>query len=147
MLTADPAVFKRQSSRRFGICLRLVTAALINPITGSAGCCARAASGHGSRAEQRDEIAAFHLAHGASLPVASHRTRWCLGRHVDRQKGDEDEEERIKRDCRDVGSAPLVYRLLVHGGSPSLASRHTVLRTISLPPSRRPSPWGKPEMF
>ena len=32
-----------------------------NPITGIAGCCARAASGHGRRAaEQRDELAPFH---------------------------------------------------------------------------------------
>ena len=41
-------------------------AALRNPITGIAGCCARAASGHARRAaEQRDELAP------SSLPDAS----------------------------------------------------------------------------
>jgi hypothetical protein len=67
----------------------------------------------------------------------SHVTRWPSGWNVDRQKGDDDNHDRIKRDFRDVEAATpaLLESLLVHGRSPSVANTPTDLATIGVPPN------------
>ncbi len=84
----------------------------------------------GRAAEQRDELAPLHVEHGVSFPsvpslVAGRATRWPSGWNVDRQKHDYEDQDRIKRDFRDVETPtpPLLYSLLVHGRSPSVANR------------------------
>ena len=71
------------------------------------------------------------------LRVLSRVTRWPSGWNVDRQKHDYEDQDRIKRDFRDVETPtpPLLYSLLVHGRSPSVVNRPTDLRTISVPPN------------
>jgi hypothetical protein len=85
---------------------------------------------HCRAAEQRYELAPPHVEHGASFPsvaflVAGRATRWPSGWNVDRQKHDYEDQDRIKRDFRDVEAPtpPLLYSLLVHGRSPSVANR------------------------
>ena len=69
--------------------------------------------------------------------ILSRVTRWPSGWNVDRQKRDDDDQDRIKRDLRDVETptSPLLYSLLVHVRSPSVGNRPTHLRTISVPPN------------
>jgi hypothetical protein len=59
------------------------------------------------------------------------------GWNVDRQKHDYEDQDRIKRDFRNVETPtpPLLYSLLVHGRSPSVVNRSTDLHTISVPPN------------
>src|SRR5215831_17791085 len=70
-------------------------------------------------------------------------TRWPSGWHVDRHKRDDDDQDRIKRDFRDVETPtpPLLYTLLVHVRSPSVVNRPTGLRTISVPSNGSADPW------
>src|SRR5258708_30450165 len=69
--------------------------------------CTRRERPRGRRAsEQRDELAPLHVEHGASFPVPSlvarRATRCPSGWNVDRQKHDYADQERLKRDFRDV---------------------------------------------
>jgi hypothetical protein len=71
------------------------------------------------------------------LRVLSRVTRWPSGWNVERQKHDYEDQDRIKRDFRDVETPtpPLLYSLLVHGRSPSVVNRRADLRTVSVPPN------------
>src|SRR6478672_9641804 len=87
-------------------------------------------------AEKRDELAPLHVEHGASFPsvlslVAGRATRWPSGWNVDRQKHDYEDQDRIKRDFRDVETPtpPLLYSLPVHARSPSVANRSITARS------------------
>src|SRR6516165_2404688 len=75
--------------------------------------------------------------------ILSRVTRWPSGWNVDRHKRDDDDQDRIKRDFRDVETPtpPLLYTLLVHVRSPSVVNRPTGLRTISVPSNGSADPW------
>jgi hypothetical protein len=75
-------------------------------------------------------------AHAQGLPCGK-RTFQPSGWNVERQKHDYEDQDRIKRDFRDVETPtpPLLYSLLVHGRSPSVVNRRADLRTISVPPN------------
>jgi hypothetical protein len=76
--------------------------------------------------------------------VPSHVTRWPSGWNVDRQKRDYEDEDRIKRDFREVETPtpPLLYSLLVHDRSPSVVNRPADPRTISVPLNGLAGLWG-----
>jgi hypothetical protein len=83
-----------------------------------------------------DELAPLHVQLGASFPsvpslIAGRATRWPSGRNVDRQKHDYEDQDRIKHDFRDVETQtpPLLYSVLVHGRSPSVANRSITARS------------------
>jgi hypothetical protein len=67
-------------------------------------------------------------AHGG-MHILSRVTRWPSGWNVDRHKRDDDGQDRIKRDFRDVetSTSPHLYSLLVHVRSPSIVNRPTQL--------------------
>src|SRR5258708_35760152 len=82
-----------------------------------------------SAAEQRDELAPLHFEHGSSFPsvpslIAGRAPRWPSGWNVDRQKHDYEDQDRIKRDFRDVETPtpPLLYSLPVHPASLAVAN-------------------------
>jgi hypothetical protein len=68
------------------------------------------------------------LAHGG-VHVLSRVTHRPSGWNVDRHKRDDDDQDRIKRDFRDVETptSPHLYSLLAHVRSPSIANRPTQL--------------------
>jgi hypothetical protein len=61
--------------------------------------------------------------------MLSRVTRRPSGWNVDRHKRDDDDQDRIKRDFRDVetSTSPHLYSLLVHVRSPSIVNRPTQL--------------------
>src|SRR6516225_966555 len=94
----------------------------MNPITGIAGCCARAASGHAAAAPPSSVMNSRRLMPSMALPSPRVRPSQslALGGNVDPQKHDQENHDRIEHDPDDVGSRmpSLRYNLLVHGGSP-----------------------------
>jgi hypothetical protein len=72
----------------------------------------------------------LHVGHGAfSSGASGFPSRFAavaLGRNVDPQKHDQENQDRIEHDPDDVGSRmpSLRYNLLVHGGSPQGRKRH-----------------------
>src|SRR5713226_10170553 len=92
-----------------------------------AGCCARAASGQVAAAPPSSDMNSRRLMLSMALRsllwrALSRVTRWPSGWNVDRQKHDYEDQDRVKRDFRNVETPtpPLLYSLLVHGRPPSV---------------------------
>src|SRR5262249_46155689 len=125
------------------------------PITGIAGCCAHAASGHAAAAppssvmKLRRPLSSMALSPPGGRPSRSQAQGGRLGGNVYPQQRHHEDQNRINPDSHDVGPQipPLLYRLLLHGGSPWVAIARMDLRTNRLPPNGGPGPWGKPQLF
>jgi len=80
--------------------------------------------------------------------LAGRATRWPSGWNVDRQKHDYEDQDRIKRDFRDVETpTPPLPVQLARSWSIFFGRKQIDHRRISVPPNGWPGPWGKPEMF
>src|SRR5262252_9463957 len=98
-----------------------------NPTTGSfVGCCARAAHGHAaapprSVMNSRRPLSSMAFSSPGGRPSRSPAQAGRLGGNVYPQQRHHEDQNRITADFHDVGTPIplLLYRLLLHGGSPS----------------------------
>src|SRR6516164_95091 len=118
-------------------------------------CCAWAASGHvaavppSSAMNARRPLSSMALSSSGRPSRSPAQARGRLGRNVYPQKCHHEDQNRIKPDFHDVGTPipPLLYHLLLHGGSPWVANRTHGSPHRQAATERRAGPWGKSELF